>query len=148
MASRPITILMADDDDVARDKLREAWAQTRVTNDLRFVPSTDALLDYLLHRGDFSNAARAPRPGLIILEPQLDDARGFDALAEIKAHSELRQIPIVALTTIADDAALNRAYDLGANSVVAKPDTFAELLMIVREVGQYWCEVVSRPKRN
>lgn len=137
---------MADADPRDRDLLREAWAQSRVANDLRFVRSGEELMDYLCRRGRYADAARSPRPELILMDLLGDGGGGFDALAEIKTNPGLRRIPVVILTRSSDEADLVRSYELGANSVATKPETFAALGMMIRELGQYWFEVVSRPK--
>ena len=65
--TRPITILMADDDPDDRQMTRDAFAVSRVANDLRFVNDGVELMDYLLRRNQFSDPAVSPRPGLFFV---------------------------------------------------------------------------------
>ena len=65
---KPITILMADDDADDREMTREAFEESRVANDLRFVEDGVELLDYLYQRGKYADPATSPRPGLILLD--------------------------------------------------------------------------------
>ena len=61
--ARPITILIADDDEDDRMLAREALEESRLANDLRFVKDGEELLDYLHRRGDWADPASSPRPG-------------------------------------------------------------------------------------
>ena len=72
---------------------------------------------------------------------------GRQALAEIKNDDDLRRIPIVVLTTSDADADVVRSYQLGANSYLTKPGTFQELVRMIRQVEQYWFELVQLPAR-
>ena len=65
---KPITILIADDDADDRELTREAFAEAKLANDLRFVVDGVELLDYLHRRGKFADPASSPRPGIILLD--------------------------------------------------------------------------------
>jgi CheY-like chemotaxis protein len=70
---------------------------------------------------------------------------GREVLQDIKAHPHLQRIPIVVLTTSDDEADIARSYDLGVNSYIRKPATFARLVDIVRTLRKYWFDVVALP---
>ena len=63
-------------------------------------------------------------PGIILLDLNMPRMDGREALAEIKADPELRQIPVVVLTTSKAEEDIVRTYDLGVNSFITKPVTF------------------------
>src|SRR5580693_2014684 len=92
-------VLVADDDEDDRNFIRKAWAKGRAVNQLRFVEDGEELTDYLNHKGNYSDPASAPRPGVILLDLNMPRKDGREALEEIKANPELRRIPIVVLTT-------------------------------------------------
>jgi len=142
---KPITILLADDDEEDRMLTSDALKESRVANDLRFVTDGDELLDYLYRRGDFSSAESAPRPGLILLDLNMPRKDGREALKEIKADPELRRIPIIILTTSKAEEDIYRTYDLGANSFITKPVHFPALVEVMKEIGRYWIEIVELP---
>jgi CheY-like chemotaxis protein len=143
--TRPITILVADDDADDRMMIRDALAENRLANDLRFVEDGEELMDYLLQRGRFAAAATSPRPGLILLDLNMPRKDGREALREIKGNPELRGIPVVVLTTSKAEEDIYRTYDLGVNSFITKPVTFEALVEITRQLGQYWFEIVELP---
>lgn len=142
---KPIIILMADDDADDRMLVKDAFAESRLNNDLHFVENGEELLDYLFRRGKFANLKTAPYPGLILLDLNMPKKDGREALAEIKAHPDLRRIPIIILTTSRAEEDILRTYDLGANSFITKPVTFENLVHVVQVLGNYWVEIVELP---
>src|SRR5215203_6044130 len=98
-SSKPITILMADDDPDDRQLTKEAFEEARLANDLRFVEDGEELMDYLCRRGKYADPASSPRPALLLLDLNMPKKDGREALKEIKADPQLRQIRVVVLTT-------------------------------------------------
>lgn len=143
--SRPITILLADDDADDRMLAREALVESRLVNDLRSVEDGEQLMDYLHRRGPYADPESSPRPGLILLDLNMPRKDGREALAEIKSVPALRQIPIVVLTTSKAEEDIYRTYDLGVNSFVTKPVTFDGLVSVMKALGRYWFEIVELP---
>ena len=143
--SKANVILMAEDDSDDRLLVKDAVAESRWEGDLRFVEDGEDLLDYLKHRGKYSQPANAPRPGLILLDLNMPRKDGREALREIKNDTELRRIPVVVLTTSKAGTDIGRMYDLGANSFIAKPIQFEALVNVMRLLGQYWFNTVELP---
>ncbi len=145
-ARTPITILMADDDEDDRELARDALVESRLRNDLRFVVDGEDLMDYLRREGAYADpAVDAPVPGIILLDLNMPKKSGREALVEIKGDEALRRIPIVVLTTSSDHEDVLATYDLGANSFITKPVTFAGLVDVLRAWGRYWFEIVDLP---
>ena len=145
---RPITILLADDDEDDRKLAQDALAESRLANDLHTVEDGEELMDYLLRRGKYAALADSPRPGLILLDLNMPKKDGREALREIKADPSLRQIPVVVLTTSKAEEDIYRTYDLGANSFITKPVMFESLVRVMRDLGTYWFEIVELPRRS
>ncbi len=149
MATRgePITILVADDDPDDRLMMEEALEESRLANDLHFVEDGEELMDYLYHRGKYEERKDSPRPKLLLLDLNMPKKDGREALKEIKADSNLRQIPIVVLTTSKAEEDIYRSYDLGVNSFITKPVTFDSLVELMKNLGKYWFEIVILPEK-
>lgn len=142
----PMTILMAEDDPDDRDLTREAMESAHVANDLRFVTDGQDLLDYLRREGKYTDPdADVPTPGIILLDLNMPRMDGREALSEIKGDPKLRQIPVVVLTTSKADEDIVDSYDLGVNSFITKPVTFAALVEVMQTWSRYWFEVVDLP---
>jgi two-component system response regulator len=144
-SGKPITILMADDDADDRMMTREAFEEARLVNDLRFVEDGAELLDYLYRRGKYADPASSPRPGLILLDLNMPRKDGREALHEIKADPNLRNIRVVVLTTSKAEEDIERTYGLSASSYITKPVTFAGLTEVIKALGKYWLEIVELP---
>jgi CheY-like chemotaxis protein len=142
---KPLVVLCADDDADDRLFAKEAWAETRILNELRFVEDGEELMEYLERRGKYADPASSPRPGIILLDLNMPRKDGREALMEIKASAELRRIPIVVLTTSQADEDIFRTYDLGVSSFITKPVSFDSMVDVMRTVGKYWFQIVELP---
>ncbi len=142
---KPVTILMADDDPDDRQLTKEAFEESRLANDLRFVQDGVELLDYLNRRGKFAAPGAAPRPGLLLLDLNMPRKDGREALQEIKADPRFRTLRVVIMTTSKAEEDIVRSYNLSAASYITKPVTFDALVDVVRTLGKYWLEIVELP---
>lgn len=147
-SGKPITILMADDDRDDCLLVKDAFIESRLVNDLRFVEDGEDLMDYLYNRSKYSDVTVAPRPGLVLLDLNMPRKDGREALMEIKADPDLRGIPIVVLTTSKQEEDILRSYDVGANSYITKPVTFKGLVEVIKSLGKYWLEIVELPREK
>jgi CheY-like chemotaxis protein len=146
--TKPIVIVMADDDADDRLLAQDALAECRLANDLHCVENGEELMEYLQRRGKYAPPAQAPRPGLILLDLNMPKKDGREALREIKSDPELRKIPVVVLTTSKADTDIGNIYELGANSFVAKPVTFDSLVNVMKVIKSYWFEIVQLPVKK
>lgn len=142
---KSITILVADDDPDDRQMLKEALEENRLSNDLHFVSDGEELMDYLNRRNKFENVKDSPLPGLILLDLNMPKKDGRECLNEIKTDARFKAIPVIVLTTSKAEEDIYRSYNLGVNSFVTKPVTFASLVDVTRDLGRYWLELVELP---
>lgn len=143
--ARPITILMADDDDDDRLMTQDALEESRVINNLHMVKDGVELLEYLRREGNYTDASLYPRPGLILLDLNMPRMDGREALIEIKSDPNLKTIPVVILTTSKDETDKIKGYTLGAASYITKPVSFEGLVELMKTLGKYWVEFVELP---
>ncbi len=141
-----ITILMADDDEDDRLMTKEAFEEAKLANKLSFVEDGEELMDYLYRRDKYGDPGTSPRPGLILLDLNMPRKDGREALREIKADEDLRQIPIVVLTTSKAEEDIYRSYDLGVNSFITKPVSFEGMVFVITTLAQYWFQIVRLPE--
>lgn len=139
---------MAEDDEDDRLLAQDAFTESRLINPLYFVHDGEELLDYLYRRGRFTDITLSPRPGLILLDLNMPKKDGREALIEIKANADLRQIPVVVMTTSQAEEDVIRSYSLGVSSFIIKPVTFEQLVEVIQVLGQYWFEIVTLPPKG
>lgn len=143
--SKAFTVLLAEDDPDDRQITKEAFEESKLANDLRFVENGEELLDYLYRRGKYADPADSPRPALILLDLNMPKKDGRQALKEIKADPKLKNLRIVILTTSKEPEDIEEAYGLTAASYITKPVKFKELVDVVKTLGKYWLEIVKLP---
>lgn len=140
-----VTILMADDDEDDGILVREALAESQLPIELYIVSNGEQLMDYLYHRGGYANNSSLPHPDLILLDLNMAKIRGLEALKEIKTDPQLRRIPVVILSRSRREEDIYNTYELGANSFITKPVTFASLVEVMKTLVKYWFEIVKLP---
>ncbi|MBA3712780.1 MAG: response regulator [Pyrinomonadaceae bacterium] len=145
---KPIVILLVDDDEEDRMLACDALAESRLSNEIYCATDGEDLMDYLHRRGKYAPPAEAPRPGLILLDLNMPKKDGREALLEIKSDPDLRQIPVVVLTTSKAEEDVYRSYDSGASSFISKPVTFDGLVELMKGLGRYWFEIVDLPSQE
>jgi CheY-like chemotaxis protein len=141
-AGRPIEILLVEDD--AGDELitREALEHNKFQNRLHVAHDGQEGLDFLYRRGEFQDA---PRPDLILLDLNLPKYDGRQLLEMIKSDSDLSRIPVVVLTTSSLEEDILRSYKLHANAYVAKPVDLDQFINAVRQIDEFFLQVVRLP---
>jgi len=142
--TRPIDVLLVEDNPADVRLTREALSEGKVANHLSVVGDGIEALRFLRREGAY---ASAPRPDLILLDLNLPRKSGRDVLEEIKGDEVLRRIPVIVLTTSQAEEDLDRAYSLHANSYIRKPVDLDEFLEVVRSIEQFWFTIVCLPSR-
>lgn len=138
-------IVMADDDADDRLLAKEAFEETQFNNELIFVEDGAELMDYLNRQGKYKDT-KARIPDLILLDLNMPKMDGREALQAIKSNCVFRKIPVIVMTTSRAEEDIAKTYDLGVNSFVSKPATFDGLVQTVRDLNNYWFNVVALPQ--
>ncbi len=145
MSHRPIEILLVEDNEGDARLAREALVESKMLNRLHHVEDGREALDFLRREGGFENASR---PDLVLLDLNLPRVDGREVLAEMKEDPDLRQIPVVVLTTSDDEEDVLRSYDLHANCYITKPLDLDRFIDVVRCVENFWLSIVKLPSRG
>jgi CheY-like chemotaxis protein len=146
-------VLFAEDDPEDRLLVRDAWERSKPENGLMFVSDGEELLDFLTGRertsaaGSLHDADRDRFPDLVMLDLNMPRKDGREALREMRADRMLRHVPVVVFSTSDADRDIAAAYRLGANSYLAKPDSFSGLVRVFQTLKAYWLEAARLPPR-
>jgi CheY-like chemotaxis protein len=141
---RFVHILLVEDSPTDVMLTREAMEQYKVLNPLDIVEDGVEAMDYLKRRGKYAGQEIA-RPGLIILDLNLPRMSGREVLYELKHDPELRNIPVVVLTTSKSEEDVIKSYCLHANCYITKPVDFLKFIDVVRSINEFWFGVVTLP---
>ena len=140
-----IDVLLVEDDPGDVLLIREAFEDNKVHNRLHVVSDGVEAIDFLRKEGE---NGQAPTPDLILLDLNLPRMDGREVLAEIKADEDLRQIPVVVLTTSKAEEDVLRSYKLHANAYVTKPVDFERFIEVVRQIDDFFVSVVKLTGRE
>jgi CheY-like chemotaxis protein len=144
LSSQPI--LLVEDSPEDFEATQRAFRKSGLKNPLVRCEDGDQALDYLYRRGEYADPARSPRPGVVLLDLNLPGTDGRQVLSEIKGDERLRDIPVVVLTTSADERDITACYRAGANSYIQKPVDIDGFMKAIERLNGYWFEVVILPK--
>jgi CheY-like chemotaxis protein len=136
-------ILLVEDSPEDFETTERAFRRSGLKNPIFRCADGDEALDFLFRRG---RHADAPQPGVILLDLNLPGTDGREVLSEIKADPELKQIPVIVLTTSSDDRDVAACYKAGANSYIQKPVDLDGFMQAIERLNDYWFEVVILPK--
>ena len=141
-------ILLVEDSPEDVETTRRAFQRSGLRNPVFHCATGDEALDYLYRRGTYADPARSPRPGVVLLDLNLPGTDGREVLEEIKGDEDLKQIPVVILTTSSDDRDISACYRAGANSYIQKPVDVDGFMQAIERLNGYWFEVVILPREG
>ena len=132
-------ILLVEDNPMDVDLTLRAFKRRRVTNTIHVARDGEEALAWLPRW-----SAGEQWPAVVLLDLKLPKVDGLEVLRQLKQHPTLCVIPVVVLTTSAQSADLQAAYQLGANSYIVKPVEFEKFMDVSEKVDLYWT-VVNQP---
>lgn len=150
MSEQLPAVMVVEDSPEDYEATRRALVRGGLANPLVHCATGDDALDYLFggesgEGGEGADARSATPPGLILLDLNLPGTDGREVLARVKSHPELRSVPVVVLTTSADERDVSGCYHAGANSYIQKPVDLAGFRAAMRSLREYWLDVVVLP---
>ncbi len=134
MAEHPEALVVVLAEDASDDEalVRAALLELERSSDLYCVGDGAQLLDYLEHHGRFTDAARYPRPDVIVMDLDMPRMPGDEALRRIRANPALREIPIAVLT--GRSATRELAGALEGAALFTKPFEFDDLVILLHNL--------------
>jgi chemotaxis family two-component system response regulator Rcp1 len=141
-AGLPVEILLVEDNPGDVRLTQEALKEGKVYNNLHWAKDGVEALEFLQRRGKHANA---PRPDIILLDLNLPKKDGREVLSVIKRDDELKQIPVVVLTTSKAEEDVLKSYELHANCYVTKPVDLEKFIHVVQSIDRFWLSVVTLP---
>ncbi len=142
MIGNSIEILLVEDNPGDVRLTQEVLRDGKLHNNLHVAEDGIEALEFLRRVGSYADA---PRPDLVLLDLNLPKKDGREVLAEIKADSNLKRIPVVVLTTSKAEEDVFKAYDLHANCYITKPVDLDQFITVVRSIEEFWFTIVKLP---
>ena len=138
-------ILLVEDSKSDAHLTIETLAESQVRNNVHWVKNGVEALDFLYQQGNYTDA---PRPDLILLDLNLPKKNGGKVLEDIKHNDRLKSIPVIVLTTSAQEEDVLRIYQLQANSYLVKPVDLEQFIAVVKSIERFWLTAVTLPPRT
>lgn len=139
MSQQNRPILLVEDNPMDVDLTRRAFARRRVINPIEVARDGEEALAYL---EKWENGE--PLPVVVLLDINLPKVNGLEILHQFKASRLSQKVPIIVLTTSAEDRDIQSAYKLGANSYIVKPVDFEKFVDVAAQIDLYW-NVINIP---
>ena len=141
-ALTPLVILLVEDDLADQKLIKISLRNEKIANDLYTVQTGEEGMDFLYHRGNYSDGT--PQPDLILLDLNMPGMGGKEFLRRIKEDGRLKQIPVVILTTSEAEKDIIDSYKLQASGYVHKPVTLEEFKEAMKKLKEYWFVLCKR----
>jgi two-component system response regulator len=138
MTDQRADILLVEDNPNDVKLTLHAFSTANLANSVHVVRDGLEALEFLFGPG-LESAERMPtKPKLILLDLKLPKIDGHEVLRRIKGDPRTRAIPVVVLTSSAEERDVMRTYQMGVNSYIVKPVDFEQFTESVRDIGKYW----------
>ena len=127
---------------------RRALKKNNITNEVVVAHDGVEALDYLFGTGTYEGRDLSVMPQVVLLDLKLPKIDGLEVLRRLRADERTKLLPVVILTSSAEQRDLVDGYGYGANSYIRKPVDFAEFVETVRQLGLYWLVLNETPQRE
>jgi len=144
-SNKPINILLIEDNPADTRLTQEVFKDGKIHNTLNVVMDGEDALLYLKKSDKYANAET---PDLILLDLNLPKKDGHAVLAEIKADTKLRIIPVIILTTSGAEKDILNTYSHHANCYIVKPIDLNQFINVIRSIEEFWLTIVKLPKKE
>ena len=131
------TILLAEDSPADAEMAIDALRDAHLANPIVHVEDGVEALDYLMRTGRFTDRTDED-PAVLLLDIKMPRMDGLEVLQKLRAHENLRRLPVVILSSSREESDLARSWDLGVNAYVVKPVDVDQFFDAVKALGKFW----------
>ncbi len=139
---KPVHILLVEDNEGDILLTTEALEEGRLLNKISVVRDGKAATDFLSKSGSYTDVES---PDLILLDINLPKKNGLEVLEFIKTNPDLKQIPVIMLTTSSSMRDIEQSYRNYANCYITKPIEVSEFMDAISRIEDFWLSVVKLP---
>ena len=138
---KEVEILLVEDNPQDLELTMRALRKNNLANAITTVSDGEAALDFLFARGPYAGRDINNHPRVVFLDLKLPKVDGIEVLRQVKMDERTKSIPIVVVTSSAEERDRVESYQLGVNSYVVKPIEFDSFVKIIAELGFYWMAI-------
>jgi len=134
-------ILVIEDNPYDVELLLRAFSKNNLANTIHVLEDGEQAIDYFFGEGARRQESNHGYPKVILLDLKLPKISGLEVLKRLKQDISTRAIPVVIVTSSAEEPDIRSAYEIGVNSYVVKPVDFEQFLKVMNNLGFYWMMV-------
>lgn len=131
-------ILLIEDNPADIVLTKEAFKECKVQHSISYVNDGIEAIKYLKKRDKYKESAT---PDIILLDLNLPKKDGRQVLAEIRSDDELKDIPVIVLSTSKNENDIFASYELNANCYIPKPVELDSFFDIIASIERFWLAV-------
>jgi two-component system response regulator len=145
LSDQSVFILLVEDNPADAELAIRALRRGRISNQIQLLKDGAEALDFIFCRGDYANRKITDYPKMILLDLKLPKVSGLEVLQQLKSDPRTQMIPVVVLTSSAQDSDVIESYKLGVNSYIVKPVDFEQFNKAIEQLGFYWVLINRSP---
>jgi len=131
-------ILIAEDNLADLELIKTGFKEINLLADITIVKDGQELLN-------FFKSSNIDNLGLVLLDLNLPKVDGMEILEQFYTDQVLKNIPIIVFTSSEDNEKIIRAYELGANACIRKPENVNQFSQIIKAISNFWLEINVLP---
>ena len=139
-----VDILLVEDSPADAELAMRALRKGKLANHVTWVKDGAEALEFIFRNGAYAGRPDQ-NPRLILLDLKLPKVDGIEVLKRLKADDRTRAIPVVMVTSSAEESDIVESYKLGVNSYIVKPVEFEQFSETVAKAGFYWMLMNKTP---
>lgn len=139
---KPIHILLVEDNEGDILLTKDAFENAKIMNTISVVRDGKEAMDFLTNQGAY---ASVKLPDLLLLDVNLPKKNGHEVLQFIKGHTDLKQIPVIMLTTSSSERDISLSYKNYANCYITKPVEAEDFITAISQIEDFWINIVRLP---
>lgn len=143
MTNQEVQVLLVEDNLGDAELAIRALKRNNLVNNLIHLTDGVQALEFIFRTGKYADRDKDQFPKVILLDLKMPKISGMQVLEKVKSDPATKSIPVVILTSSAEDPDIKKCYELGANGYIVKPVDFANFSKALGEIGFYWI-VINR----
>lgn len=134
----PVDLLLVEDNPHNIELTLHTFRSYNFANHVYVVRDGAEALEFVFCTGAYADRRFEDTPKVILLDLKLPKVDGLEVLRRVKGDPRTQMIPVVVLTSSAEERDIVESYQVGVNSYIVKPVNFEQLAETVRQLGLYW----------
>jgi CheY-like chemotaxis protein len=139
-----VEILLVEDNPNDVELALHALKKNKVSNRIHIARDGEEALEFIFGKNG-KDSPKEQHPKMILLDLKLPKVNGLEVLKRLKSDARTRSIPVIVLTSSAEERDIVESYDLGVNSYIVKPVDFQQFNEAIRQLGLYWLVMNQAP---